>query len=168
MASYSPSTIARIGDINRGIVVQTGTKNNTDVLKAAAVNIFKVYGRIRILSLDIEAVTAFSNDATVPKWQYDSDTPAVAAFDISAVSLTTAQIAAGVRVTFQGTALNTALVIAANACASLQAPNTMDVGCIGGVGHLGIVGGVAQTSGTCNVTLCYVPISDGAYVESEV
>lgn len=168
MANYNQSTRDRIADINRGLIVQTGTKNNTDVLKVAAVNIFKVTGRIRILSLDIEAVTAFSNDATVPKWQYDSDTPAGAAFDISAASLTTAQLAVGKRVSFQGTALNTALAIDANAGATLQTPNTMDIGTIDGVGHLGIVGGVAQTSGTCNITILYIPLTPGAAVVSEV
>jgi hypothetical protein len=62
--------------------------------------------------------------------------------------------------------LNTAQAIAANPCISLQAPNTMDVGCQDGVGTLDTHGAVAQTSGTCKITLCYVPISDGAYVDS--
>ena len=164
--NYNPSTIARIGDINRGIIVQTATCDNTAVLKATAVSIFTVYGRIRILSLDIEAVTAFSNDATLIKWQFDASVPAVATADISAAALTAAQIAAGRRVVFQGTALNTAQVISANPCISLEAPNTMDVGCEAGVGTLDTVGAVAQTSGTCKITLCYVPISTGAYVQS--
>ena len=164
--NYNPSTIARVADINRGIIVQTGTCNNTAVLKATAVPIFTVRGRVRILSLDIEAITAFSNDATLVKWQFDSSVPAVATADISAASLTVAQIAAGRRIVFQGTALNTAQVIAANPCISLQAPNTMDVGCQDGVGTLDTHGAVAQTSGTCKITICYVPISEGAYVES--
>ena len=110
MSNYSPSSIAKIGDLNprRGIVCRTAVTNNTDVFKTTAVNIFKVTGRIRIVSLDVEAITAFSATASVPRWQFVSVTPTVALTDISAASATLSGLAVGKRVMMQATALNTA------------------------------------------------------------
>jgi len=166
MPSYNLSTRGRIADINRGLIVQTSVFANATYIAIAATDVFTVYGRIRILALDLEAVTAFSDTATLLKWQFDPSVPAVAAYDISGAALTCALIAQGRRVVFQGTALNTAQVISANQCASLEAPNTMDVGCYAGVGTLAIVGAVAGTSGTSIITLTYVPITEGAYAEA--
>ena len=165
MPNFNPSTQEMIGYINGGLRAQTAVFANATYIAAGATDVFTVYGRIRILSLDLEAVTAFSDTATLLKWQFDSSTPAVAAFDISGAALTCATIAQGRRVVFQGTALDTAQVISTNACASLQAPNTMDVGCYAGVGTLAIVGAVAATSGTSIITLCYIPLTDGAYAD---
>jgi hypothetical protein len=166
MPNFNQSTQEMVGFINAGLTIRTSVLNNTDVLKVASTDIFKVYGRIRILSLDVEAITEWSADATTLKFQFDASVPAVAAADISAASLAVTSLAAGKRVVWQGTALNTALVIAASPCISLQSPNTMDVGCYDGVGTINITGAAAaQTSGTCRFTLCYVPLTDGAYAE---
>lgn len=161
-----PSTIEMLGYVTTGVVLRTPVFNNATWIAALATDIFTVYGRIRILSLDLEAVTAFSNTATLLKWQFDSSNPAVAAFDITGAALTCAQIAQGRRVSFQGTALNTAQVISVNQCCSLQTPATLDIGCLNGVGTLGLIGDVAATSGTSIITLCYVPMTDGAHVDN--
>jgi hypothetical protein len=169
MPSYSPSTIERVGDIGRGLVVQTPTMNNTTALTVASYDLFRVYGRIRILSLDIEVVTVWSNDATTLQYYFDPSTPAVAAVTISAACTTVANLAVGKRVTLDGTALNTAAAIAASQCVSLAVSKTLDVGCENGVGMIGVTGAAAaQTSGTCRATLMYYPITAGAYAESAV
>lgn len=167
MANYSPSTIARIGDLNpkRGIVCRTGVVNNTTVFGTAAVNIFKVTGKIRIVSLDYEAIEAFSADASVPRWQFVSTTPAVALTNISAASASNSAMALGSRVVFQGTALDTAPAIDAAPGISPKPANVMDVGSEGGALHLALDADVAQTSGTSVFTLCYLPLTAGAAAE---
>lgn len=168
MPSYSPSTIAMVADLNqkRGIVCRTATCNNTDVFKTTAVSIFKVTGRIRIVSLDVEAITQFGAQASVPRWQILGETPVVSLFDISAASGTLSALAAGKRVTMAGTALNTAQVIDGVAGITVKPANVMDVGWDGGVCYLALDSDVAQTSGTSLFTLCYLPQSDGAAAEA--
>jgi len=166
--NYNQSTRERVADINRGLIVQTSVFNNVTYIAIGATPIFTVYNRIRLYSLDLEAVTAFSNTATLLKWQFDQSTPAVAAFDITGAALTCAQIARGRRVCYVGTALDTAMVITVNPGCSLQTAAWMDIGGEGTIGTLDIIGAVAATSGTSIITLTYVPISVGAYVESLV
>lgn len=168
--NYAPSTRERIGDINRGMVVATPTMDNTTAMPGNAdYALFNVYGRIRILTLDVEAVTAFSNTATTLKFTFDPSTPAGTAVDLSAASSTVAQLAVGRRVRLDGTALNTAAPIDVNATVSLQRSGYIEVGCYDGVGTIGITSAAAaQTSGTSKATLTYVPITPGAYAVSAV
>ena len=168
MSNYSPSTIARIGDLNpkRGIVCRTATVNNTAVFIATAVNIFKITGKIRIVSLDYEAITEWGAQSSVPRWQFVSTTPSVALTNISAASADNTGLAVGVRVVFQGTALNTAPAIDAAPGISPKPANAMDIGSEGGLLHLAIDADVAQESGTSVFTLCYLPLTDGAAAEA--
>ena len=169
MPYYSPSTISMVADLNqkRGLVCRTATVDAANVMTAASVtNIFKVTGRIRIVSLDIEAITQFGAQAAVPRIQFVGVTPAVAAYDISAASSTLSGLAAGKRVSMAGTALNTALVIDSVAGITVKPANLMDIGWDGGVGYIAVLGSTALTSGTCVLTLCYLPQSDGAAAEA--
>jgi hypothetical protein len=169
MSNYSPSTIAKTGELNpkSGLVCRTATVNASAVFTAASVtNIFKVTGRIRIVSLDVEAITIFGAQAAVPRFQLVGLTPVVAAFDISAASASLTTLAAGKRVTFAGTALTTALVIDSVAGITVKAANYMDIGWDGGVCYISVLGSTALTSGTCVLTLCYLPQSDGAAAEA--
>jgi hypothetical protein len=169
MTNYNPSTIDRIGDITRGIHVKTGTIANTVALPSGAYNIFTVYGRVRIIGLDIEAVTAFSNDATLVKWRFTSTTPSVSVSDISAASLTIAQIPIGARVMWRGTAVATAPDVSATQASIAVVTDYMDVGHTAGVGIITATSSIAaQTSGTCRFNIYYLPISEGAYVEALV
>ena len=169
MPNYNPSTIDRIGDITRGIHVKTGTIANTVALPSGAYNIFTVYGRIRIIGMDIEAVTAFSNDATLVKWRFTSTTPSVGVSDISAASLTIAQIPIGARVMWRGTAVATAPDVSATQASIAVVTDYMDVGHTAGVGIITATSSIAaQTSGTCRFNIYYLPISEGAYVEALV
>jgi hypothetical protein len=168
MSNYSPSTISRVGDLNpkRGIVCRTSVVANTSVFLATAVNIFKITGKIRIVSLDYEAITEFSATSSVPRWQFVSTTPAVALTNISAASADNTGMALGTRVVFQGTALNTAPEIDAAIGITPKPANMMDVGSEGGVLHLALDSDVAQTSGTSVFTLCYLPLTSGAAAEA--
>ena len=168
MSNYSPSTIAKTGELNPkcGLVCRTATTLNTSTFTTTATNIYKVTGRIRIVSLDVEAITQFGAQASVPRWQILGVTPVVALFDISAASSTLSALAAGKRVTMAGTALNTAQVVDGVAGITVKPANLMDVGWDGGVCYLALDSDVAQTSGTCVFTLCYLPQSDGAAAEA--
>jgi hypothetical protein len=169
MPNYSPSTIDRIGDITRGIQVKTGVLANTAALPSSAYNLFNVYGRIRIIGLNCEAVTAFAADATLLKWQFESTTPAVGASDISAASLTIQSIPIGARVMWRGTAVNTAPDVSATQASIAVVQDWMDVGVTGGIGVINVTSSIAaQTSGTCQFNLYYLPISEGAYATAIV
>lgn len=168
--NYNSSTRERVADIKRGLFVSTPVQNNTTAMPGNAdVDQFTVYGRIRILSLDVEAITAWGNQATTLKFTFDPSTPAISEIDISAACTTVAQLGIGRRVRLNGTALNTALDIDANATVSLQPVSYIEVGCFDGVGAIGLTSAAAaQTSGTCKTTLIYVPITPGAYAVSAV
>ena len=169
MANYSPSTMAMVGDLNskRGLVCRTSVVNAATVATlASVVNIFKVTGKIRIVSLDIEAITQFGGQAAVPKWQWVGVTPVVAAADMSAVMGTLSGLAAGKRVSLAGTALNTTPVEDTNAGITVQPANVMEIGSEGGVGYISLLGSTALTSGTCVLTLCYLPMSAGSAAEA--
>lgn len=164
MANYNASTRARIADINRGMLVETATLDATAALVSTAKSLFTVYGRIRVLSLDMEVITVLGADATTLTFAFDPSSPAIAAIDISGASGSLANGAVGLRATLSGTALNTAVILAANATVSLSANATMDLGCVDGVGVITSTGGTADaTSGTVRFYLTYVPITDGAY-----
>jgi len=170
MPNYNISTIDRIGDITRGIHVKTGVLANTayfdhnpDVDKP----LFTVHGRIRIIGLNCEAVTAFAADASLLKWTFESTTPVIAAADISAVSLTVASIPIGARIMWRGTAVATAPDVSATQASIAVVTDYMDVGLTGGIGIINSHATIAtQASGTCLFNLYYLPISEGAYVEA--
>jgi hypothetical protein len=162
---YNASTMARIGDITGGIHVKTSTIANTTSLASGAYDIFTVYGRIRIIGLDIEAVTAFAADATLVKFRFTGVTPAVGVSDISANSLSIASIPVGAKVVWRGTAVNTAPDVMATQAGISWPTDWMDVGQTGGTGTITATSSVAaQSSGSCRFNIYYLPISEGAYV----
>lgn len=171
---YNQSTLDRIGDITTGVHVKTGILANTTYLDhtvaSGAHNLFNVYGRIRILGLDVEAVTAWPADATLIKWRFEATTPVVGVSDISAVSLSIASLPIGTRVMWLGAAVDTApAVMTVQASVSVITADTMDVGHTGTVAAPGVglisktVTTAAMGSGTCRFNLYYLPISEGAY-----
>ena len=165
--NYSVSTIDRIGDITRGIHVKTGTILNTlafDNAPALELDLFTVYGRIRIIGLNCEAVSAFAAEASLLQWRFKSTTPVIAYADISAVSLTVQSIPIGARIMWRGTAVNTAPDVSATQASIAVVQDWMDVGLTGGVGVIGSLCTTAtQASGSCLMNLYYLPISEGAY-----
>jgi hypothetical protein len=170
MPNYNLSTINRIGDITRGVQVKTSVLANTVALLSGTVSIFNVYGRIRIVGLNCEAITAFAADATLLKWRFTSTTPSVGISDISGASLSIASLVIGGRVMWRGGAVAAVPDVNQPAQASVAVvEDWMDVGHTGGVGVISAVSSIAaQTSGTCQFNLYYFPISDGAYAEAAV
>ena len=170
MPNYNASTRGRIGDITRGVHVQTGILQNTLIFDHSpdlAVAIFNVYGRIRIVGLNIEAVTAFAGDLSLVKWEFQSTTPVIAAANISAASLSVASIPIGARIMWRGTAVATAPDVSATQASIAVVTDWMDVGLTGGIGVINSNCTIAtQASGTCQQNLYYFPISEGAYATS--
>jgi hypothetical protein len=131
--------------------------------------LFNVYGRIRIIGLNCEAVTAFAADASLLKWTFESTTPVIGDEDISEVSLTVQSIPIGARVMWRGTAVNTAPDVSATQASIAVVQDWMDVGLTGGIGLINSVCTTAtQASGTCQFNLYYLPISEGAYATAVV
>ena len=172
MSNYSQSTLERIGDITRGIHVKTGVLLNSDYFDHApgtAMPLFTVYGRIRIIGLDCEAVTAFAADLSLLKWTFESTTPVLGDEDISAVSLSVASIPIGTKIMWRGTAVNTAPDVNTTQASIAVVQDWMDVGRTNGVGIINSVCTTAtQASGTHRFNLYYLPISEGAYATAIV
>lgn len=163
--NYSPSTRERVGDMVRGLIVETATLNATAALVSTAKDLFTVYGLVRILTLEMEVVTVLGADATTLTYSFDASSPAVATAAISGASASLANLAVAKRVKLSGTALNTAPIVSANPAISLTANASIDLGCIDGVGTITSTGGTADaTSGTVKFRVAYVPITAGAYI----
>ena len=136
---------------------------------ALCVDLFTVYGRVRIVGLNFEVTTVLSNNAALLKWQFESTTPVIAASDISAVSLTVAQMVVGGRIMWRGTAVATAPDISATQASIAVVDDWMDVGLTGGVGIISSLATTATlTSGAGRFNLYYLPISEGAYATAIV
>ena len=56
MTHYNQSNTERIGDVNRGLLVETGDLLGTSYLKQEQVNLFTVYNRIIVHALWGEVV----------------------------------------------------------------------------------------------------------------
>lgn len=164
--NYNPSTQERIGDINAGLMVETGVLDNATYLDQAQEEIFNVYGRIMVLQLFMEAITVFGAQATTLLWNFTSTTPAVAVQPMCGASGALTSLAQGLRCVFVGGAVATAAVITATAGISdVICVNPQIIGTADGVGTIGILTAAAsQLSGTCQFTIFYVPMDDGSYV----
>ena len=165
--NYSQSTIDVVGDLVRGLKVETATFLNATYIIVAQVSIFNVSGWVRILYLGIEAITTWSADATTIKFSYDASTPAVAVVDLCSASGALTSLAVGKRVAVLGDALATGALEAVNSGVSLKT-NPVDIGCYGGAGVITITGAAAAQTGataTSKMVCLYVPLSDGAYIE---
>jgi hypothetical protein len=168
--NYSTSTIEVVGDLVGGLRVETPTFLNATYIKVAEVNLFAVSGLIRLLYLGVEAITAWSADATTIKFSYNATTPAIAVVDLCAASGALGSLAIGKRVSVLGDALATGALESANSGVSLKV-NPLDIGCYGGAGYLTITGAAAAQTGataTSKALCLYIPLSDGAYVESAI
>ena len=172
MPNYSPSTIARIGDLTNGIRVDTSNLAGATYLLTGntQTEIFNVYGRIKLHNLFGEVTTVFSNHACVLYYTFTSSTPVIGVQPISSVGASMAQLAVGERISWVGGAVATAVVLTAT-------PGISDINVtphiLGGVtsagannvGSIGILTATASlTSGTVRFSCFYTPMSDGAYV----
>lgn len=166
--NYSQSTIDVIGDMVRGIKVETSVFLNATYVVIAQKTLFNVVGKVRILYLGIEAITVWSADATTIKFGYDPSVPATGAVDLCAASGVLTSLAVGKQVAVLGDALATGALESASPGIALKT-NPVDVGTESGIGVLYITGAAAaQLSGTSKARCLYVPLSDGAYVEAVI
>src|SRR3972149_6626867 len=96
--NYSPSTIARIGDIINGLRVDTAVLAAATYIEQTQHELFNVYGRIKIHDLFSEVTVIFSNNAALVQYNFTSSTPVITVQPLCAVSLTVAQLAVGERI----------------------------------------------------------------------
>jgi len=168
--NYNPSTIARIGDIGRGLQVDTGIMLNTTYMAQTQVEDFNIFGRILLLNLMLEVTTDFAADATLFQYTYScaTHTPAIVSTKLGLVSLSIASATIGGRVYWKGGAVGGTTHVITNTTGGISdLPGTapMIVGYKDGIGTIGHLTTIAnQTSGAGYHSLFYYPMSDGAYV----
>jgi hypothetical protein len=150
--------------------VETGTLAAATYLNHGTGNIpiYKVVGRIMLLQLYLEVTTVLNADAAVVKFQATWTTPTIGAADISGASASISAFAVGRRIAWLGGAVNTPTGVTASA--GVQALTCLSPHIIGGHGFIGSIdmhtGTATVASGAVKGSLNYVPLSDGAYVQS--
>ena len=166
MPNYNPSTIARIGDLENGIRVDTSVYNVLTYHHQDQWEFFNIYGRIKLKHLFIEFITDNGGGATLLQFNYTFTTPVITVKPLSGVSGSIAALVRGSRIVWLGGAVVTAtgITVATGACSDLATTPII----LGGVGFVGTVGILTTTadavSGTAQASLFYFPMSDGAYV----
>lgn len=170
MASFNPSTIEMIGHLTNGLRVDTSVLANATYLAQTQVEIFNVYGRIKVHNLFGEVVVVCSNNATTLLYNYTSSTPVIAVQPMCAASGSMANLAVAERVWWVGGAVATAAVLTATPGISDINVTPQVVGSVtsagdNAVGTIGILTATAsQASGSIRFSIFYTPMSDGAYV----
>lgn len=168
--NYSPSTIAVASELAMGLRSETSTLNNATYLLTGGTDTacFNIIGRIWVKQLYLEAITAFSANATQIAFFFDASTPAVASNLMCAKCASVSGLGAGQRVVWVGGAVATAAVITDSAGLSdVCATAPQLVGMYGGVGTLGVqTSDASQASGTFRVVMHWAAGSDGAYAEA--
>ena len=163
---YSRETMNHIADLHCGIRVDTGVVACATYLTKAAHTPFNLTGRVKINHLFIEAITVWGAQAGEINFNYQSLDPVIAAQELADSCASVTGLAQGLRVMFVGGVVATLNVITATAGISdviCEAPHI--VGVRGGNGYIGYENtGDAMTSGTMQVTVCYTPMEDGAYL----
>lgn len=169
--NFNPSTREMIGFINGGLRKETSTLANATYLLGAGntqTELFTVHGRILLLQMYIELITAASAHATTVQFNCTFTTPVIALNPMGAACAAITSLGRGGRIVHVGGAVATAAVIT-------DSPGLSDVTCanrhiVGGhdfVGTIGILAAFAdQASGTFRAVLNYLPYSDGAYIEA--
>ena len=163
MPNYNPSTIQRIADLVVGIRSEKGPVLATAWGVQVKYPLFNVVnGRVILLQLVGEITTVLSNNATLAKYYF---TPTAGAqVDLSAISLTIAQLAVGKRILAAGTIGGTTTFSDIGASMFQTVPYI--IGQIGVGGALGIESTTASlTSGAAKFSALWVPLDDGAYLE---
>src|SRR3990172_3207554 len=101
--NYADSTVEVIEIMNVGLRIETGIAVcTTTIFLQTSVPIFNVYGVIRISALFGEVTTVFSNEAAKGRFVFTSTSPVIAEANMSADSVSVAQLAKGKRLTLQG------------------------------------------------------------------
>lgn len=170
MASYSPSTIARIGDIKNGLLVQTTDMSYT-LWGTAQAELFTVYNRIILHAMWIEiTATSLIGAGTLMNFTWTNTVPAVALQDISGASADIDSMDRGERIVWPGVTLATATVLSTEGVSLCPTAIPFIIGIapsttLTSYGTIGCLPTVAVlTAGTAKAGLLYTPIDPGAYV----
>ena len=171
MPNYPPSTIARVADINYGLRVDTANLAATGWGGIAVWPLFTVVnGRVLVNQLVGEITTVLSNTATLVKYYF---TPTGGAqVDLSAISLTIAQLAVGKRILAAGTIGGATTFSGIGASMAQPTPYILGQAAIvaGGAGVGGALGiestTAALTSGAAKFSVWYIPLDEGAYIQA--
>ena len=169
MPNFNPSTQAMIGHITGGMRVETSTlANATYLLNGTQTELFNVYGRILLLQLFIELVTAASANATTLQFNCTFTTPTIAKNAMGAACASISGLGQGQRIVHVGGAVATAAILTDSAgLTDITCVTPQIVGGYQFVGTVGVLGAAAsQASGTFRAGMLYVPYSDGAYAEA--
>jgi hypothetical protein len=166
---YANSTVEVIEVTHNGLRVETGIATVNPLFHQDTLELFKVYGTIRINLLFGEVTTVFGAEAAVGMFMFHSTTPHVAAAAMSIDCDSVANLVAGGRLTLQGDLVGTKPTITGAAGVSYWpvSHGKMIVGRDGGIGEIQLVSATADlATGAMAFTLCYTPISEGAYAEA--
>lgn len=170
--NFNPSTIEAVGYLMNGVRVDTSVLANATYLIQNQVELFNVYGRIKIHNLFLEVTVVCSNNATTVLFNYTSTTPAIAVQPLCAASASIANLAVAERVFWLGGAVATAAVLTATPGISDINVTPQVVGSVtsagaNAVGTIGMLSAAAnQASGSVRASIFYTPMSDGAYVSA--
>ena len=167
MPSYNSSTRQRVADIGYGLRVDTALLDATGWGAIAVWPLFYLWGgRAMVTQLVGEITTVLSNTATLLKYYF---TPTGGAqIDLSAISLTAANMAVGKRILAAGTIGGATTFSGVGASMAQPTPYIL-----GTVGPLGVAPGgaigiesttVACTSGAAKFSIWYYPMDEGAYI----
>ena len=159
---YPPSVIQTIGEANWGVPVHKGPVLATAWGAQAVYPLFTVVnGRVIIKQIIGEVTTALSNNATLVKYYF---TPTGGSqIDLSAISLTIAELAVGKRIMAAGTIGGATTFSGIGATMLQTVPYVLGLVGVGGV--IGIESTTASlTSGAMKFTVLYTPLDDGAYI----
>jgi hypothetical protein len=171
MPNFNPSTQEMVGYVRGGLRVETATLNNaTYLLNGTQTEVFAIYGRILVLQMYIELISAASANATTMQFNCTFTTPVIGVNPMGAACASISGLGQGTRIVHVGGAVATAAVITDSAGLSdVTCVTPHIVGGYGFVGSIGMLGAAAnQGSGTFRVMLHYLPYSDGAYAQANL
>ena len=173
--NYSPSTIARIGDIKNGLLVQT-SKEVSYLSWGVGVqaSLFTVYNRIAIHALWAEVgATSLVGAGALMLFNFASSVPVIAAVAMNAACTTIHGFVRGRRISLAGVSAATVVNVDGSAGISFGPSGPVVVGIAPSaavtqsVGQIGCLSSVAVlTAGTAQFSVLYTPIDPGAYVEA--
>lgn len=169
--NYSPSTIARIGDIKNGLFVESSESEYNIWGEKVQRYYFKVYNRVIIHALFAE-VTETIAGAVQTVFNYIQDTPSIALAALSTVHASIDTYVPGRRITYIGGSVAAAAITLSGGISYLPAtiPTILGVTPLAGVtsiGRIGFLSSVADaTDGTLKFGVLYTPIDPGSYIEA--
>ena len=173
MTNYNQSTIERIGDVNRGLLIETGDLLGTAYHIQAQVNLFTVYNRIIMHALWGEVVLADTvGIGCLHLFNYDNTLPASATVALCAASADITGMVVGARLTCPGDDNSTACAITYAEGISYWPLSPMIIGHspLAGVTSYGVIGQLTSianlTQGSIRYSILYTPLDNDAYVEA--